>query len=170
MSFCFCATRKRPDPVAIKLFPQRRARRAPKIEIIPMVDVMFLLLVFYILSSLALHAHKGIPVELPTSRTSEGGETSQEVVLTITSSGEYYLNKDKIDASKLSEAVTILGNSRPGGMEAFRKNSMSLNADMAAQHRHVVYAMDQLRRIGMNNFVIATQGETKPDTAGNTSN
>ena len=147
--------------MAIELFPETNKRRSPRIEIIPMVDVMFLLLVFYILSSLALHANRGLPVNLPGSTTSQGGEANPEVVLTITSKGEYFLNHEKVEAAQLTAKITEMGNSRPGGMEAMRADSVTLNADMDTAHRHVVYAMDQLRRAGMNNFVIATQTEAK---------
>lgn len=144
----------------LQLFTQTRKRRSPKIEIIPMVDVMFLLLVFYILSSLALHSNHGIPVDLPGAASSQAEQTSKEIVLTITKDGNYYLNKDRVEGDKLSEALTVLANSRPGGLEATRQDSITLNADLSTQHRYVVYAMDQLRKVGMNNYVIATQTQS----------
>lgn len=143
--------------MALQLFTQTKKKRSPKIEIIPMVDVMFLLLVFYILSSLALHSNHGIPVDLPGANSAQSEQKSQEIVLTITKDGNYYLNKDRVEGTNLSEALTVLAQSRPGGLEATRQDSITLNVDLSAQHRYVVFAMDQLRKVGMNNYVIATQ-------------
>lgn len=121
-----------------------------------MVDVMFLLLVFYILSSLALTAQRGIPVQLPQAGSGQPGAATQELVVTITPAGDFYLNKEKVDPTKLGEAVTALAATSPGGMEAVRKGSLVLNADLSVQHRLVVSAMDQLRAVGVENFGIAT--------------
>ena len=141
----------------MKLFPGRRRKRTPRIEIIPMVDVMFLLLVFYILSSLALTAQRGIPVQLPQAGSGQpGSAASQEVVVTITPEGEFYLNKERVESTKLGESLLALAATRPGGMDAIRKGSLVLNADLSVQHRLVVSAMDQLRAVGVENFGIAT--------------
>ena len=141
----------------MRLFPQRKRKRSPRIEIIPMVDVMFLLLVFYILSSLALTAQRGIPVQLPQAGSGQpGSAAAQELVVTITPAGEFFLNKEKVDPEKLGEAVTALAGTLPGGLEAVRKGSLTLNADLSVQHRLVVSAMDQLRAVGIENFGIAT--------------
>ena len=100
----------------MKLFNRRKVKRNPKIEIIPMVDVMFLLLVFYILSSLALHSQKGVPVSLPRADTSQAGDSNQELVLTISEGGEYFLGAEKVDQQNIGEAIRTFAASR-GGLE-----------------------------------------------------
>lgn len=136
-----------------RLFPARPKKRAPRIEIIPMVDVMFLLLVFYVLSSLALHHHQGIPVNLPGAVSSESNSPGQEIVLTVRPGGEYFLNQKPVQLGDLEAALEAL----PGGLAQVRRTSVVLNADLSAQHRHVVEALDQLRKLGVNDFVIATE-------------
>ena len=146
----------------MKLFPQRQRKRKPRIEIIPMVDVMFLLLVFYILSSLALTTQRGIPVQLPQAGSGQSaGGPSQEVVVTITPTGDFYLNKERVEPTHLGESLVALGATRPGGMEDIRRGNLVLNADLAVQHRLVVQAMDQLRAVGVENFAIATEPKTQ---------
>lgn len=135
------------------LFPERRKKRAPKIEIIPMVDVMFLLLVFYILSTVALTVQKGVPVQLPAAATTETNPV-EEVVVTIEKDGTFYLNKEKVEADELASALEALGN-----LEHLRSGVVVLNADMKVQHRRVVKAMDQLRSLGITNFAIATEAD-----------
>lgn len=135
-----------------KLFPARQKKRRPRIEIIPMVDVMFLLLVFYILSSLALHHHLGIQVALPSASSSQPAATEQEIVLTIKPTGEYYVNDKPIQLPDLPAVLASL----PGGLERARRTPIMLNADLAAQHRYVVAVMDELRKLDINEFVIST--------------
>jgi biopolymer transport protein ExbD len=148
----------------VQLFKNKKTKRRPKIEIIPMVDVMFLLLVFYILSSLALHAHRGVPVSLPKADTSQGGETNQELVVTIDEQGGYFIGQEKVEAEKLSGAIRVYASAH-GGLETLGKNSITLNADLKTQHKNVVFAMDQLRQLGLDNFVIATGAPTAPTGA-----
>lgn len=136
-----------------KLFPARKKKRTPRIEIIPMVDVMFLLLVFYILSSLALKHPMGIPVNLPAADTSETAATHQPIVLTVKPDGRYFLNKDVVKLEELESAIAAL----PGGLEAARKTNIVLNADLSSQHRYVMAALDELRKLGLNDFLIATE-------------
>ncbi len=138
-----------------KLFPTRQKKRSPRIEIIPMVDVMFLLLVFYILSSLAMHQQKGIPVNLPGAATSEGSVPKQDIILTVKPTGEYFINQRPVVLSQLSAALEAL----PGGLNAARHTNVVLNADLSAQHRYVVEALDELRKLGINDFVIATEAK-----------
>src|SRR5258708_34995418 len=73
---------------------QRTTKRA-RIEIIPMIDVIFFLLVFFMISSLAMTRINSLPVSLP--KTSSSPEAiRQEVILTIARSGELYVNKTPI--------------------------------------------------------------------------
>ena len=118
-----------------------------------MVDVMFLLLVFYILSSLALKHPMGIPVNLPAADSSEAAVSQQPIVLTVRPDGRYFLNKDEVSLAGLGGAVEAL----PGGLAAARKTNIVLNADLTSQHRYVVAALDELRKLGLNDFLIATE-------------
>ena len=138
-----------------RLFPTRQKKRMPRIEIIPMVDVMFLLLVFYILSSLAMHHHRGIPVNLPAATSSAAAAANLEIILTVRPTGEYFINQRAVKLSELEEALAAL----PGGLVAARRTNVVLNADLSAQHRYVVEALDELRKLGINDFVIATEGK-----------
>lgn len=145
--------------MAIKLFAKRSKKRSPKIEIIPMVDVMFLLLVFYILSSLALHGHHAIPVNLPKAASSEGGESSVDLTITIDQNGQYFIGQERVDSDKLSGAIRAFAAGH-GGLEELAKHGITINADLSTSHKNVVFAMDQMRLLGLNNFLISTTGET----------
>lgn len=139
----------------MKLFNRRR-KRQPKIEIIPMVDVMVLLLVFYILSSVALSHQHGIPVHLPRAATGEGTQV-EEVVITIDRGGRFFLNQEPTPAGELGGALKKLAQSHPGGLAGLVEGNIVINADLGVEHGAVVRAMDELRKVGVNNFAIATE-------------
>ncbi|MBS2040901.1 biopolymer transporter ExbD [bacterium] len=139
------------------LFPSAGQRRTPKVEIIPMVDVMFLLLVFYILSSLALHKQRGIAVDLPSAQSGTAAADKDEMVLSIKANGEFFVNKEAVTAEALQGVLHRWLLTRPGGLQSAEKTDIVLNVDAQAQHKHVVRAMDELRKEGLTHFVISTQ-------------
>ena len=132
-----------------------KAKRKPRIEIIPMVDVMFLLLVFYILSTIAMTTERGIPVSLPSADSGESTRVD-ETTVTINARGEVFLNQDPVPLSELGFALKTRAAGLPGGLDHLRQSYVVLNIDMSVPHRSVVSVMDQLRELGISNFSIAT--------------
>ena len=140
----------------MSLFPDRNRHRRPKIEIIPMVDVMFLMLVFYILSTIALTVQLGIPVDLPEASTSERSRV-EEIVITIDKEGSVFLNRKKISVDNLGPALEETAAKIPGGLEHLQQGAVVLNADLETRHRQVVRVMNELRGVGVTSFAIATE-------------
>ena len=146
----------------MRRFTRRPKRKSPRIEIIPMVDVMFLLLVFYVLSSLALSQHKGIEVRLPSAETAASSASLQQIVITVNAQGEVYLMTQKVPVAELGAKLEELCETRPGGLEAVKTEGVILNADQTSQMRETVSVMDQMRQIGVYNFSISTQEDARP--------
>ena len=138
----------------MKLTGERRVRKA-RIEIIPMIDVMLLLLVFYILSTIAMGHLEGIPVDLPQAATGEAAPTT-DITVTISKEGSFFLNTQAIAPDGIKAALDGLAASVPGGMETLHKREVVINADLSVAHRLVVSAMDQLRDAGFTEFSIST--------------
>ncbi|MFH0802709.1 MAG: biopolymer transporter ExbD [bacterium] len=139
----------------MKLFGDRHDRR-PRLEIVPMIDVMLLLLVFYILSTVALGRQQGIPVNLPRAATGTPNAMNNDVMITITRDGVFYLGKTRIREQDLVSSVQALADRTPGGLKALREAGVVINADMSVQHRLVVTTMDSLRTLDITHFRIAT--------------
>lgn len=146
----------------MRRFARPPKRKSPRIEIIPMVDVMFLLLVFYVLSSLALTQHKSIDVQLPTAQSGQATSQPQQIVITINSQGEVYLQQELVAPEEVGARLQNLCQSRPGGLEQVQKEGVVLNADQDSQMRRTVTVMDQLRQLGVYNFSISTAEGAKP--------
>ena len=126
-----------------------------------MVDVMFLLLVFYILSTIAMTVERGIPVSLPQAQSAESTKV-EETTITVNAQGDVYLNHDKVELAELGSAVEALTATQPGGLEHLKEGYVVLNIDMNAPYRTMVRVMDQLRLLGISNFSIATEEQAGP--------
>jgi biopolymer transport protein ExbD len=71
------------------------AKKKARIEIIPMIDTMFFLLVFFMIATLAMTLQRGMPVNLPTA-SSTTQKVKEQVSLTLTEDGTLYYNKEPI--------------------------------------------------------------------------
>lgn len=135
-------------------FKRRPEIKRTKIEIIPMIDTMFFLLVFFMLSSLALTKMNGLKVNLPQASTAEP-QMATQITVTIDPHQNVYINKDKVDISQLGAALV----QKAGPGVDLSKLSIIINADLTVPHGLVVHAIDECRSVGATKFSIAT----KPD-------
>jgi biopolymer transport protein ExbD len=74
--------------------------KSARIEMIPLIDIIFLLLVFFIYSMLSMVVYRGIPVVLPAAETIEA-EKSQLVNITIDETGNVFVEKERIPGDEL---------------------------------------------------------------------
>ena len=123
-----------------------RERRKGRIEIIPMIDVMFFLLVTFMLASLSMQNLHSVNVNLPQGHAIPT-QTKSSVTLTITQDSRIYLDKTPVTLANLADSL------RPmlKGADA----SVILAADSLAPHGVAVQAMLQARRAGAQKFQIA---------------
>lgn len=122
-----------------------------EINILPMIDVIFSILAFFIISSLFLTRSQGLPVDLPSAQTSEPKQSVQ-LNITIEADGKMYLDKQPIQLNALTGALT----------EKIQPNSESvviINADEKVEHGTVVKVMDRLRQVPGAKMAIAAERE-----------
>ncbi|HVT10710.1 MAG TPA: biopolymer transporter ExbD [Fimbriimonadaceae bacterium] len=135
-------------------FKRRRELKRTKIEIIPMIDTMFFLLVFFMLSSLALTKLMGLPVNLPKASTAPK-QNPVELTVTIDKDQRVYLNKELIDVAQLPEQLQA----KAGPNADLSQVPIIINADLQVPHGLVVRCMDEARTVGITRFAIATAPE-----------
>src|SRR5580704_16620262 len=112
---------------------QRPIKRA-RIEIIPMIDVIFFLLVFFMVSSLAMTKINSMRVALP--KTSSSPEAiKQDVILTIKKDGAIYINKALTTLDGLGSLLAYEMHDHP-------QDTVVVNADEGANYGLVVQVMD----------------------------
>lgn len=121
-----------------------------EINIVPMIDVIFAVLAFFILSSLFLVRGQGLPVDLPTAATATP-QATERLTLTLTAAGDLQLEETPVTVAALSVAVA---ERLPvaGGL-------VVINADARVPHGQVVAVMDQLRTVSGVRIAIATEPE-----------
>ena len=124
-----------------------------QINIVPMIDVIFAILAFFILSTLFLTRAEGLPVNLPKAVTAEQ-QQSADFTVTINDRGEIFLNRQSIQLETLEAAIQ-------SQLEPGQQALITINADERINHGRVVAVMDELRTIEGARLGIAT----KPDSS-----
>ncbi len=120
-----------------------------ELNIVPMIDVIFAILTFFIISSLYLTRSESLPVNLPKAVSAEVQERTQ-IAVTVEESGEIALNREAITLEDLQAGVRDL-------MGATQESVIVINADEAVSHGRVVAVMDELREIEGATLGIATR-------------
>ncbi|PSO55270.1 MAG: biopolymer transporter ExbD [Cyanobacteria bacterium QH_8_48_120] len=121
------------------------------INIVPMIDVIFSILAFFIISTLYLTHSQGLPVNLPQAATAQNQRAAQ-VNVTIKSGGEIALNKKPIKLEALEAKVRPLIEPNSGTL-------VIVNADEKVKHGQVVGVMDRLRQVEGAKLAIAAEKE-----------
>jgi biopolymer transport protein ExbD len=131
----------------------RQEQPKARIEIIPMIDVIFFLLVFFMVSTLSMTINRGLPVNLPTAATSQR-DLRENLDLTLSQGGEIFLNKEPVTLQDLGPRVKSALASEPELM-------VIINADGDVRHHAVVEVMDELRLAGVARLAIAVRPQRK---------
>lgn len=128
--------------------PPTYGRRRARIEIIPLIDIVFFLLATFIMVSLSMVQNKGVSVNLPTATTGTVQKVEQTVLITVKANGELYVDKVKVGFSELGSALaTVKGD----------EISVIINGDEAASFGQAVRVLDEVRRLGIQKVAIRTK-------------
>ena len=128
---------------------QRRSLKKARIEIIPMIDTIFFLLVFFMISTLSMTQFKGMPVNLPKAASGQQAP-AESAAITIDKDGRLFLNQQAIDRAALSDALK----------QQLAKNAdmlVVINADDGVAHGQVVEVMDIARAANVAKMAIAVK-------------
>lgn len=131
-------------------FQPKKAR----IEIIPMIDTIFFLLVFFMIASLAMTTMKGMPVNLPKS-TSAKDRLMVKVVLTLTQSGNYYIDKRRVGFGDIYPELRARLADNP-------KLVVVINCDKKQSWSKGIELADEAKRAGAELLTIATEPKVQP--------
>ncbi|MDH4361263.1 MAG: biopolymer transporter ExbD [Nitrospirota bacterium] len=129
-------------------------KKKARIEIIPMIDTMFFLLVFFMIATLSMTIQHGMPVSLPTAESSTD-KVPDQISLTLTREGALYYNKEPIKLPELKLRLASLRQTDP-------EPSLVINADEQVPHGRVIKVMDIIRLAGIPNMAIATKPDSEP--------
>jgi biopolymer transport protein ExbD len=131
----------------------RRAPEKARIEVIPMIDIIFFLLVFFMLSTLSMTTNRGVPVHLPKTASSQQ-ELRESVNITVTKDGEIFLNKEPVTLQEILPRVKA-------SVDQDQELLAIINADAQVIHGTIVELMDKIRLAGVSRLAIAVQPERR---------
>ncbi len=128
------------------------SRRKARIEIIPLIDIVFFLLATFVMVSLSMVKSQGVKVQLPRAETGSRQEAGDKefTVITVTENGDIYINRKKISAFEL-----------PARLKEIKAResdpSILLNGDDKAMLGKAVYVLDEARKAGIKKFALGTK-------------
>jgi biopolymer transport protein ExbD len=127
-----------------------RPRKSPRIEIIPMIDVMMFLLVFFVLISLNALPSRGLKVALPYAADATHLDVPKRVTLTLAANGDVYLDGVKTDLAELGRQLNVMAQNA--------KLTVIIAGDQNAHLQPLVSVLDALKGAGIGSAsIIAKQ-------------
>ena len=126
-----------------------RSEQAPTIELTPLIDVVFLLLIFFMISTTFV-SRTGLQVQVPEAQATETNPDQQRVEVMVTEAGEYLVGGKDVPPD--SDLAAVLRQAAAEGGEPL----LVIRADRDAKHGAVVAAMDAGKSVGLTRIAIST--------------
>jgi len=126
-----------------------RTPRSPKLMIIPMIDIIFFLLVFFMMSTLYMVEQNILPVALPQAAASQADQTALTPI-TLTAQGKILLGQEEISREMFSARIRVEINRNP-------EAAFLLRADRQIEYGRVIELLDELKTLGVRRVAVATE-------------
>jgi len=132
------------------LIPSPRSKRRARIEIIPLIDIVFFLLATFVMVSLSMVRNQGISLNLPAASTGTPQEHAESTTISLGGDGKLYFDKQLLDPDQLETALRQLlaTNSDP---------HVFINGDAKAEFGKAIAILDTVRKVGITKVAIQTQ-------------
>jgi biopolymer transport protein ExbD len=130
---------------------KKKTIKKPRVEMIPLIDSVFLILVFFIYAFISMTLHKGLPVNLPHA-TASSIDQADYCSITVSKDDTLFLNKQPTDIPALKVALNEM-------YASDKELRVYINGDKDAHHGAVVQVLDCVRAVGIEKVSIETQGE-----------
>jgi len=118
------------------------------IDLTPMIDVVFLMLIFFMVST-SFTASNSIKLELPQSKAQAANKDKQQVTISINADGRLFVQDESVEDGDLRRRILNISKGDPN-------MRVVLRADAEARHKRIVYVLDTVRELGMGKVGIAT--------------
>ncbi len=133
--------------IKVKTFERRGAR----LEMTPLMDLMFTLLVFFIYSMLSMTIHHGIPLTLPEAKSAKI-EKHQNIEVSITKTGHIFVNKRQVELKDIAHEILST-------CKDLKKTTVLISGDSAVSYERIMQVLDTLRTHGISDVVLETRHE-----------
>ena len=123
-------------------------KKEPTIMIIPMIDIVFFLLVFFMVGTLYMNTEQQIPLNLPSTSTSTA-KSIEPIIITLTTSHKLYIDNREISADNLSQEVQDIVRTTP-------RQAFVISASKDVYYNEVIALLDMLKVNGAKYISVAT--------------
>lgn len=130
--------------------PSPRGAKKARIEIIPLIDIIFFLLATFVMVSMSMIKNQGINVNLPVATTSTPQERKDYSSISVTEGGEYFFNKETVTMEQLIERLKAI-------KAAGEDPRVFINGDEKAEFGKAVAVLDEVRKLGISKVAIETK-------------
>ena len=120
-----------------------------QVQIIPLIDVIFCILTFFLLAALQFTRQQAINVDLPKANTSTTPQAQQRLIVTIDPVGQIYVEQQPINLDQLPGTLQTYFRANPRAL-------MVLNASRTSSYDDVVQVLDTMRKVGGDRVALAT--------------
>ncbi|HEY3424318.1 MAG TPA: biopolymer transporter ExbD [Negativicutes bacterium] len=127
--------------------------RKPQLMIIPMIDIIFFLLVFFMMSTLYMVEQRTIPVNLPQAAAAQS-DLQKNINITVTAEGKVLVEQEEIPRELLKRRVQAELGRNP-------EVAFVLRADRQAEYGQVITVLDELKTIGVRKVAVATDAKPR---------
>ena len=128
---------------------ERRIVEKPRLMIIPMIDIIFFLLVFFMMSTMFMVEQKVLPVTLPSASTAEL-DMHRTFPVTVMADGSLRFHEEAVNLNDLAARIET-------ELRRDRDSRFVLRADRHAAYGQVVDVLNQLRRLGVQRLTVAVE-------------
>ena len=132
-----------------KLWQDMHNQQEVRIEIVPMIDVIFCILTFFILAAVGFSRQQAINLNLPKASTGSA-QMREMLVVSLDDQGQLYLEKQPVSQVQLYSAVKNYHSLNPTGL-------MVLHASEDVVYSEVIKVLDMLKEVGGDRVALATQ-------------
>jgi biopolymer transport protein ExbD len=125
--------------------------RKSRVEMIPLIDVVFLLLVVFIYTMLSMAVHRGLNLNLPKS---ESAEIEKQVMLSVSidESGHVYIDKERVELEALTGRLASMTNNQ-------KNPGVLLFADKVITYQELFRVLDKIRDAGLTRISLQAEAE-----------
>ena len=130
---------------------QLPSHKKVRIEMLPLIDIVFLLLVFFIYAMLSMAVHRGLPVELPLSSTAQ---IDKKLTLSVSVEADetIYVNKERVALEHLPEVLRSKA-------ALTREPGVLIFADRSLQYQMIYNVLDKIRQAGLSRISLQADFE-----------
>jgi len=129
--------------------PSPRSRKRPRLEIIPLIDIIFFLFATFVMVSLSMVKNSGIPLRLPVAATGAPQDRARSATVSVDARGGLYFDRQPQTAGGLARSLRAFRDASPEG-------TIFLRGDTDASFGQVVAVLDTLRAAGLEKIAIET--------------